>query len=166
MKNIALPLLLAMLISPFAAPASADGDGLMDAMKKRAEPILVALGLLGTPYKTGGTDPAKGVDCSGFVHYVYKQSADINLPHSAKAMSQDGTKVAKDDLQPGDLVFFHTLKKRFSHVGIYVGDNRFVHASSRAEKEVIVSSLDNSYWAKHYDGARRVIKSPDNTERD
>lgn len=132
----------------------------MEAMRKKAEPLLVAMGLLGTPYKVGGTDPQKGVDCSGLVHYVYKQSSNMDLPHSAKALSQEGDKVAKDDLQPGDLVFFHTLRKRFSHVGIYAGDGKFIHASSRAEKEVMISDIDSSYWARHYDGARRIQANP------
>jgi cell wall-associated NlpC family hydrolase len=144
---------------PSAKPESStagEGGGLMEAMKKRAEPLLVAMGLLGTPYKIGGTNPDKGVDCSGLVHYVYKQAANLDLPHSAKALSQNGTAVKKDDLQPGDLVFFHTLRKRFSHVGIYAGDGKFVHADSRQVKEVMVSSLDSQYWAKHFDGARRL----------
>ncbi len=133
-----------------------ESSGLMDAMKKRAEPLLVAMGLLGTPYKIGGANPDKGVDCSGLVHYVYKQAANLDLPHSAKALSQNGAPVKKDDLQPGDLVFFHTLRKRFSHVGIYAGDGKFVHADSKQVKEVMVSSLDSQYWAKHFDGARRL----------
>jgi cell wall-associated NlpC family hydrolase len=158
MRNFAHVILFATLLCLLAQSARADGEGLMEAMKKRAEPLLVAMGLLGTPYKLGGTDPAKGVDCSGLVHYVYKQSADLNLPHSAKALSQNGTPIKKDELKPGDLVFFHTLKKHFSHVGIYAGDGNFIHASSREGKEVIVSSLDNSYWAKRFDGARRILQ--------
>jgi cell wall-associated NlpC family hydrolase len=132
------------------------GNALMEAMKKRAEPLLMAMGLLGTPYKLGGTNPEKGVDCSGLVHYVYKQSVNIDLPHSAKELSQNGAPVKLDDLQPGDLVFFHTLKKHFSHVGIYAGDGKFVHADSRQAKVVIVSNIDTHYWARHFDGARRL----------
>jgi cell wall-associated NlpC family hydrolase len=133
-----------------------EGNSLMDAMKQRAETLFVAMGLLGTPYKTGGITPQKGMDCSGLVHYVYKQSANLDLPHSAKALSQNGAPVAKDDLQPGDLVFFHSLRKRFSHVGIYAGDGKFVHADSHEVKKVMVSSIDAHYWAKHFDGARRL----------
>lgn len=157
MRNFAPTVLFATLLCLFGQAARADDQGIMEAMKKRAEPLLVAMGLLGTPYKTGGADPAKGVDCSGLVRYVYKQSVDLNLPHSAKALSENGTPVKKDELQPGDLVFFHTLKRHFSHVGIYAGNGNFIHASSREEKEVILSSLDNSYWAKHFDGARRIL---------
>ncbi len=156
MRNLPAFIFCTIALCLFIRTASADEGGLMDTMKKQAEPLLVAMGLLGTPYKMGGTDPKKGVDCSGLVHYVYKQSADLDLPHSAKALSQSGTAVKKAELQPGDLVFFHTLKKHFSHVGIYAGDGKFVHASSREGKEVIVSSIDTHYWAKHFDGARRL----------
>jgi len=160
MRNLPAFIFCAVALGLFIETASADEGGLMDAMKKQAEPLLVAMGLLGTPYKMGGTDPQKGVDCSGLVRYVYKQSADIDLPHSAKAISQSGAPVKKDELQPGDLVFFHTLKKHFSHVGIYAGDGKFVHASSRQGKEVMVSSIDTHYWAKHFDGARRLQLGP------
>lgn len=128
----------------------------MDGMKQRAEPLLYALGLLGSPYKMGGTDPSKGVDCSGFVRHVYKATEDIDLPHSAKAISRNGEPVEKDQLQPGDLVFFNTLRRPFSHVGIYAGDGKFVHATSSRSKEVMVSNMNDSYWTKRYDGARRV----------
>jgi cell wall-associated NlpC family hydrolase len=157
MGNIARFILSAALLVPLAASAFADEGSVMDSIRQKAEPMLVALGLVGTPYKMGGADPKKGVDCSGFVRYVYKQSSDIDLPHSAKALSQDGVPVAKDDLQPGDLVFFHTLKQRFSHVGIYAGDGKFVHASSREGKAVMVSSMDARYWTKRFDGARRLL---------
>jgi cell wall-associated NlpC family hydrolase len=120
------------------------------------------MGLLGTPYKFGSADPQKGIDCSGLVHYVYKQSSDLDLPHSAKELSQTGDHVAKNDLQPGDLVFFKTLRKRISHVGIYAGDGKFIHASSKYGKEVMMSELDDGYWAKHYAGARRVL--PENAQ--
>lgn len=146
-----------------ASTALADDNGLMEAMKKRAEPLLVAMGLLGTPYKFGSADPQKGIDCSGLVRYVYKQSSDLNLPHSAKELSQTGDRVTKDDLQPGDLVFFKTLRKRISHVGIYAGDGKFIHASSPVGKEVMISQLDDGYWAKRYAGARRVL--PEDTPR-
>jgi len=156
MRYLLLALICLLLSGWIATAATADDDNMLEAMKKRAEPLLVALGLLGTPYKVGGTDPKSGVDCSGFVRYVYKQSTDMDLPHSASALSQEGDTVSKDNLQPGDLVFFHTLKKHFSHVGIYAGDGKFVHASSRMEKEVMISDLDSSYWSRHYDGARRL----------
>jgi cell wall-associated NlpC family hydrolase len=96
--------------------------------------LLYALSLVGTPYKPGGSDPAKGTDCSGYVRHVYKKTAGIELPHNAKQMSQRGETIGKDQLKPGDLVFFNTLKRPFSHVGIYAGDGRFVHSTSSKTK--------------------------------
>ncbi len=152
---VLLTAMIAVLSLPARAPA--DQGSLMEGMKKQAEPLLYALGLLGSPYKSGGTDPAKGVDCSGFVSHVYKKSASVELPHSAKAMSKNGAEVDKQSLKPGDLVFFNTLKKPFSHVGIYAGDGKFVHASSRKSKQVVLSDLHDHYWEKTYNGARRVL---------
>lgn len=137
--------------------APAEDGAITAGMKQKAEPLLYALGLLGSPYKMGGTDPAKGVDCSGFVRHVYKQTEDIDLPHSAKAQSQNGEAVDKDQLQPGDLVFFNTRHKPYSHVGIYAGDGQFVHAASSRSKRVMVSDMNDGYWAKRFNGARRVL---------
>ncbi len=154
MRRLA-PVILSCATLLLTAPSLAE-DGLTDGIKEKAKPLLYALSLLGTPYKFGGTNPEKGLDCSGFVRQVYKQSADVSLPHNAKAMSQAGETVNKDELKPGDLVFFNTLKKPFSHVGIYAGEGKFVHASSRGEKEVTISSMNDSYWAKRFSGARRL----------
>ncbi len=154
MRRLA-PVILSCATLLLTAPSLAE-DGLTDGIKEKAKPLLYALSLLGTPYKFGGTNPEKGLDCSGFVRQVYKQSAEVSLPHNAKAMSQAGETVNKDELKPGDLVFFNTLKKPFSHVGIYAGEGKFVHASSRGEKEVTISSMNDSYWAKRFSGARRL----------
>ncbi|TCJ11722.1 peptidoglycan endopeptidase [Parasulfuritortus cantonensis] len=137
--------------------APAEDSGFVSGMKERAQPLLYALGLLGSPYKAGGTDPNKGVDCSGFVRHVYKQTEDIDLPHNAKAMSQNGEQVAKTELKPGDLVFFDTRHKPFSHVGIYAGDGQFVHAASSRSKQVMVSNMNDGYWSKRFNGARRLL---------
>lgn len=128
----------------------------MEGLKKHTEPLLTALSLVGTPYKFGGNSPDKGLDCSGFVRHVYKESAGLELPHSAKQISQDGSKISKDALQPGDLIFFNTMKKPFSHVGIYAGDGKFVHSSSSRTKQVTISSLTERYWSQRYNGARRI----------
>ena len=154
MRRLA-PVILSCATLLLTAPSLAE-DGLTDGIKEKAKPLLYALSLLGTPYKFGGTNPEKGLDCSGFVRQVYKQSTEVSLPHNAKAMSQAGETVNKDELKPGDLVFFNTLKKPFSHVGIYAGEGKFVHASSRGEKEVTISSMNDSYWAKRFSGARRL----------
>lgn len=132
-------------------------ESLSEDMAQKAQPLLKALSLLGTPYKFGGRDPKKGLDCSGLVKHVYKESAGVELPASAREMSKQGEKVARETLQPGDLVFFNTRKKPHSHVGIYKGDGEFVHASSRRHKEVTVSRLDDTYWSRHFDGARRLL---------
>jgi len=114
-----------------------------------------ALGLIGVDYKFGGESPETGLDCSGLVRYVFQQVTGVTLPRTAQAMSRVGDKVTLTDLQPGDLVFFNTRRFAFSHVGIYLGDNRFIHAPRRG-REVEVAELDKSFWQKRFDGARRL----------
>lgn len=149
------PLFIALLLLLPVVPVMAE-ESVLDSVKKQAEPLLYALGMVGTPYKFGGNSPEKGMDCSGFVRHVYKQSAGVSLPHNAKAMSQTAEKIQKDELKPGDLVFFNTLKKPFSHVGIYAGDGKFVHSSSSQTKRVMVSDMKDRYWSKRFNGAARI----------
>ena len=111
--------------------------------------------LIGTPYKYGGNSPDSGFDCSGFVGHVFRHALGVNLPRNADEMSRFGRSVSTDDLRAGDLVFFNTQQSRFSHVGIYLGDNRFIHAPSSGGK-VRTENILNSYWKNHYDGARRI----------
>ena len=109
---------------------------------------------IGVPYVWGGGTPS-GFDCSGLVQYVFKAHG-INLPRTSKQQWTAGTLISKSQLQPGDLVFFaNTYTSGVSHVGIYVGNNQFIHSSS--SKGVIISSLSNTYWAAHYHGCRRVL---------
>ncbi len=122
---------------------------------KAQEVLINALSLTSIQYKYGGSSPATGFDCSGFVRYVFRNAANLSLPPTARAIAQIGKSVKKDDLQPGDLVFFNTLKKAFSHVGIYIGDNKFIHAPSTG-KSVQVDSMQNSYWSSHFEGAQRL----------
>jgi len=123
---------------------------------ERAREVLVnALSLTGIRYKYGGNSPETGFDCSGFVRYVYQQTANLSLPHSARAISQLGKSVQKNELKPGDLVFFNTLKSAFSHVGIYLGDNRFIHSPSSGGG-VRVEDMQTSYWTKRFNGAQRI----------
>ena len=124
---------------------------------KMQEVIINALSLTGIKYKYGGSSPETGFDCSGFVRYVFRNAANLTLPPTARAISQIGKTVKKDELQPGDLVFFNTLKSAFSHVGIYIGDNKFIHAP-RTGANVRVESLQQSYWASRFNGAQRLDK--------
>ena len=119
------------------------------------EVLINALSLTGIKYRYGGNSPATGFDCSGFVRYVFQNAANLTLPPTARAISQIGKRVKKDELQPGDLVFFNTLKSAFSHVGIYIGNNNFIHAPS-AGKTVRVESMQQGYWASRFEGAQRL----------
>ncbi len=122
----------------------------------RAQEVLVnALSLTGIKYKYGGKTPETGFDCSGFVRYVFSQATNLTLPPTARAIAQIGKTVKKQELQPGDLVFFNTMKSAFSHVGIYMGDNKFIHAPSSG-KTVRVESMNNGYWASRFNGAQRL----------
>ena len=127
-----------------------------DKWSDRAREVLVnALSLTGVKYQYGGNSPETGFDCSGFVRYVFKQSYSLTLPHSALAISQLGQAVPKSELQPGDLVFFNTLKNTFSHVGIYLGNNRFIHSPSVGGK-VRIEDMQDGYWSKRFNGAQRL----------
>ena len=117
-----------------------------------------ALDLIGIRYKRGGSSPETGFDCSGFVSHVFKEGLGLYLPRSSRAISQAGEVVAKTELRPGDLVFFNTMRRTFSHVGIYLGDNLFVHAP-RSGAKVRIEDMSERYWAKRYNGARRVSES-------
>jgi len=122
---------------------------------KASELVVNAMGFLGVPYKWGGTSAETGFDCSGFVRAIYEQSVGLLLPRKAEQQAAATQKIEKTDLQPGDLVFFNTMRRAFSHVGIYIGDGKFIH-SPRAGSEVRVESLSLSYWQRRFDGARRV----------
>ena len=118
--------------------------------------ILQGLKLVGVRYRFGGNDEDSGLDCSGFVRLVFKDSLGAQLPRTAAEMSQVGQRVDTSQLKPGDLVFFNTMRRTFSHVGIYLGDNHFLHAP-RTGAEVRVENMEDSYWIKRYNGARRII---------
>ena len=115
-----------------------------------------ALSNEGVIYHKGGTTPENGFDCSGFVRYVFDQVQGVTLPHSAQALSKIGDRIKTTDLLPGDLVFFRFMRSTISHVGIYLGNNEFIHASSTRTGSVIISNLTDSYWAKHFALVRRL----------
>jgi cell wall-associated NlpC family hydrolase len=120
--------------------------------------ILKGFELIGINYRFGGTNPDTGLDCSGFVQLVFKEAIGILLPRSAREQSEVGAVIAPHELKPGDLVFFNTMRHAFSHVGIYLGDNRFMHAP-RTGAEVRVEDMRQSYWIQRYNGdaSRRLF---------
>lgn len=122
---------------------------------KASELVVNAMGFLGVPYKRGGNTAETGFDCSGFVRAIYEQSVGLLLPRRAEQQAAATQRIDKNDLQPGDLVFFNTMRRAFSHVGIYVGDGKFIH-SPKPGAEVRVESMGVSYWQRRFDGARRV----------
>lgn len=130
-------------------PASRGSFGTIDVQKV----IRIAVSLRGTRYKSNGQTP-DGFDCSGFTRYVYKAGAGIDLPHSSAEQAQYGTVVAKADLAPGDLVFFNTSGSGISHVGIFIGGDNFISATSSSG--VKVSNLSDEYWGGRYLSARRL----------
>lgn len=150
MKAFPRCLWLALLLLPAPAHAETQVQKLLDNL------TLTAVSLLGTPYVYGGADPRQGLDCSGLVQFVYRQVGEY-LPHNALAMSRLGTSVQEKALHPGDLVFFDTLGRPFSHVGIYLGDDRFIHAAGAGAEHVMISRLSDPYWQDHFDGARRLL---------
>jgi cell wall-associated NlpC family hydrolase len=122
----------------------------------QSEVVVHALGFLGVPYKRGGNSPESGgLDCSGFVKAVYAQVLSISLPRTSAEQAKKTIQVANDELRPGDLVFFNTLRRAFSHVGIYVGEGKFVH-SPKPGAEVRVEDMQVRYWKTRFNGARRV----------
>lgn len=134
-----------------------DVGGKMEA--KASELVVNAMTFLGVPYKRGGTDASTGFDCSGFVRAIFEQTAGLVLPRKAVEQAAASQKIDRADLQPGDLVFFNTMRRAFSHVGIYVGEGKFIHAP-KPGAEVRVESLSVAYWARRFDGARRVAVEP------
>ena len=122
---------------------------------KASELVMQAMGLLGVPYRSGGTSEEKGFDCSGFVRYMYEKSVGLVLPRRAEEQAKVTEEISRSELKPGEWVFFNTLKRTFSHVGIYVGDGKFIHAP-RPGKAVRVDDMREAYWQQRFNGARRV----------
>ena len=162
---------LLLAASVHAAPADAPDDmgsflndkGLLAQMdqlrqkvtSKASDLVVNALGFLGVPYKMGGNSVETGFDCSGFVKAMYEQTVGLILPRKAEQQAAATQKIDRSELQPGDLVFFNTLRRAFSHVGIYIGDGKFIH-SPKPGAQVRVENMGLSYWSHRFDGARRV----------
>ncbi|MFO6421634.1 C40 family peptidase [Hylemonella sp. W303a] len=134
------------------SPRAAVHDGAED---RRAEIVVAAMGALGTPYRYGGGSYEGGFDCSGFVRAVYQQTWGLTLPRQSAQQARATRAIARRDLQPGDLVFFNTVGQAFSHVGIYVGDERFIH-SPKAGASVRIENMRLRYWDDRFNAARRV----------
>jgi cell wall-associated NlpC family hydrolase len=139
-----------------AVQPTASRGQIWDWTSASADFALQALSHLGVPYRFGGNDPKGGFDCSGLVKFVARSVLGIDLPRTSDAMARVGAAVARDALEVGDLVFFNTRGGANSHVGIYVGDGRFVHAPSR-RGQVRVEEVDSAYWRARFNGARRLL---------
>ena len=122
----------------------------IDAMLDRA------YSLIGTRYRAGGMSPETGFDCSGFAGFLYRDILGFQLPRSAHQIWKFGKSVERDDLRPGDLVFYNTMRRPYSHVGIYLGDNRFIHSPTSGGRINIVN-MDQRYWATRWNGAKRIV---------
>ncbi|WP_109478591.1 C40 family peptidase [Paraburkholderia sp. C35] len=141
-----------------SATSNSDGGArsFLSGMAGKAGDVVVgALNMIGVRYRWGGDTPDSGLDCSGFVRYVFQDTLGMALPRRAEEMSRVGEKVRVSDLKPGDLVFFNTMRRTFSHVGIYIGDNKFVHSPSTGST-LRVDDMDDGYWEKRFTGARRI----------
>jgi len=143
-------------------PADGAGDAQAFARQvrdKASDLVLSAMNFIGVPYRWGGESASEGFDCSGFTRHVFEMSLGLVLPRRANEQARDKEliKVARNELKPGDLVFFNTMRRAFSHVGIYVGDGKFIHAPHRGS-EVRVDDMDSAYWLKRFNGARRAVQ--------
>lgn len=135
-------------IAQFAAPGEeAVGDLLLQAMS-----------LMGVAYRFGGSSPETGLDCSGFIQYIFRKSLRVNLPRTSAEMARAGRVIDRSELAPGDLVFYNTRGFQYSHVGMYLGGNKFIHAP-RTGKSVEVVNMSSSYWVQRFNGARRISRN-------
>jgi cell wall-associated NlpC family hydrolase len=156
---VSLSLAFALHSAPGLADESRVQTALTDAVAQGADRLgnLLdgALNLVGIRYRRGGSSVETGFDCSGYVGYVFREYLGLSLPRTSYEIARLGSKIVDEDLKPGDLVFFNTMRHAFSHVGIYLGDNRFIH-SPRPGRAVRVEDMRESYWSRRYNGARRL----------
>jgi cell wall-associated NlpC family hydrolase len=128
--------------------------------ERMSDLVVAAMGAIGVPYRHGGNSYDSGFDCSGFVRAVYNQTLGLLLPRQAAQQAAATQVIDREQLQPGDLVFFNTLRRDYSHVGIYVGDNKFIH-SPKPGAAVRIEDMRMKYWTRRFDGARRVAEAQD-----
>ena len=176
-RRLLVPLLaLALALPASAAPSAAEDEmgrfmaekGLLERIgqvganvrDRTSELVVNAMGFLGVPYRRGGDSADTGFDCSGFVRAIYEQTVGLVLPRKANEQAAATEVIDRKDLKPGDLVFFNTMRRAFSHVGIYVGDGKFIR-SPKPGAEVRVEDMGGSYWRRRFDGARRVLGGAD-----
>ena len=131
------------------------GQQVSQVSERTSDLVSTAIGLLGIPYLRGGNSAETGFDCSGFVRAIYKETIGLVLPRSSDQQANATQKIDKSELKPGDLVFFNTMKRTFSHVGIYLGEGKFIH-SPRSGASVRIEDMRIPYWNVRFDGARRV----------
>ena len=130
---------------------------------KASDLVIGAMGYLGVPYQRGGNRFDEGFDCSGFVRAIFEQSAGLSLPRKAEHQAAATQEIDQTELQPGDLVFYNTSRRSYSHVGLYVGDNKFIHSPTPGSV-IRLEDMRLAYWQKRFDGARRVSAiQPENT---
>lgn len=174
MRFFVLPACLLFAVAVHAAPQQEKTDdelarmladkGIIGQLKqvrqtvteRTSDLVVTAIGFLGVPYRRGGNTAESGFDCSGFVRAMYNQTVGHMLPRRAEEQAAATEKIDRDQLKPGDLVFFNTMRRTFSHVGIYVGEGKFIH-SPRSGAQVRVEDMNGSYWQRRFDGARRVL---------
>lgn len=174
MRSILLLWTLSLGLSAWASPANRPDEDverflteegitqrviqLRQSVSDQANSLVInAMGFLGVPYRKGGTNSSTGFDCSGFVRAMFEQSIGILLPHRARDQAQVTQLVSVDELKPGDLVFYNTMRSAFSHVGIYVGDGKFIHSPKTGES-IRIEDMRQAYWARRFNGARRVTQ--------
>ena len=140
-----------------AAPNGTENSVVERLRDQASDMVITAMNFLGVPYRRGGNSADHGFDCSGFTRHVFELSLGLVLPRRVDEQAQTAglVSVTRSELKPGDLVFFNTLKRTFSHVGIYVGEGKFIH-SPRTGGEVRVEDMGASYWSKRFTGARRA----------
>jgi len=177
MRFFVLPASLLIAVAAHAAPQPSDRTdevgqllaekGLVGQLRqvrqtvteRTSDLVMTAIGFLGVPYRRGGNSEDTGFDCSGFVRAMYNQTVGHMLPRRAEEQAAATVKIDRSELKPGDLVFFNTMRRAFSHVGIYVGEGKFIH-SPRSGAQVRVEDMNGSYWQRRFDGARRVLEAP------